>query len=486
MPSNVDNYFEQPKDGKDNKFNLDGTWLIDGTEVTATAESINATDGLETVADTEVVIKSGTVFDGGVIGTDVGDMNKSTYDTDNNSIVDNSEQLGGKPANEYVTTDTDQAITGTKTFDSIKYNLTAGVECEEGQLAWNEDAGTLEVGMPGGGGVCGQILQENLIRVTNKSGGLILNGTPVYVSGAAGNNIWIDVADAASPDANRKTLAIATEDIINNQKGFVTTFGFVRTIDTDTFDEGDELFVAVGGGLTKVKPVLPNGIVRVGFCTRSSVEEGSIFVTIATKSVKDIQTDTGDLTIKTAAGYTWVVDQPTWQDLIMPITRGRLPAANYPALETFKGNLKRYTFDINDYVSFDNEAVHDYKEGTVVLLHVHGSTNGVDVTDRTIKYQAEITVGNDQYSVTGIGTVFTDTFVVDTEFTIPANTPDRSGFYFDIGAISVENMKLGAQMCFDFKRIAASGTDPSNDPFVITVGAHYLQDTNGSRQMLTK
>ena len=44
------------------------------------------------------------------------------------------------------------------------------------------------------------------------------NGTPVYISGAAGNNIWFDIADASEQDNNRKTLAVATETIGNNQK----------------------------------------------------------------------------------------------------------------------------------------------------------------------------------------------------------------------------------------------------------------------------
>jgi hypothetical protein len=39
--SNVKNHFEQPDTGDDNVLNLNGTWKIDGTEVTATAAQLN-------------------------------------------------------------------------------------------------------------------------------------------------------------------------------------------------------------------------------------------------------------------------------------------------------------------------------------------------------------------------------------------------------------------------------------------------------------
>jgi hypothetical protein len=45
--SNVKNYFEQAGSGDDNTLNLNGTWKIDGVEVTATATQLNNIEGKE-------------------------------------------------------------------------------------------------------------------------------------------------------------------------------------------------------------------------------------------------------------------------------------------------------------------------------------------------------------------------------------------------------------------------------------------------------
>lgn len=54
-----------------------------------------------------------TVNDG-ADGSGVGDMLKSTYDTDADGIVDDSEQLGGYPPSHYATLDSDSKITATQ------------------------------------------------------------------------------------------------------------------------------------------------------------------------------------------------------------------------------------------------------------------------------------------------------------------------------------------------------------------------------------
>ena len=55
----------------------------------------------------------------------------------------------------------------------------------EGRLQWNNEDGTLEYGLAGGN-VNLQIGQEIVVRVTNKTGTDIPDGSAVYVSGAQG------------------------------------------------------------------------------------------------------------------------------------------------------------------------------------------------------------------------------------------------------------------------------------------------------------
>ena len=74
----------------------------------------------------------------------------------------------------------------------------------------------------------------------------------------------------------------------------------------------------------------------------------------------------------------------------VPITSARL-GATAPTLTTFIGNIEQYTFDnTNDYVIGATELTHSYKEGTDISAHLHWATNGLDITDRTVKWRLEL------------------------------------------------------------------------------------------------
>lgn len=371
-------------------------------------------------------------------------------------------------------------------YKVIQFDTNITEDCVMGRLYWDKDNATVAIGMivPG---VCLQVGQEMFIYAKNTSGSIITNGTPVYISGASGNNIEIAHADASAQDNARKLIAVATHDIGINAHGYVTTYGYVRDINTSAFDEGDEIFLAVGGGLTKTKPALPNAVVKLGVCTRSNANIGAIYVAIDVKSVKDILTDSGDLTIRSQAQKTVVLEQPVWDDIIIPITHTRIPVANFPTWTSFVSPLFAYTFAVNDYVEFSFEMPHDYKEGTDLDCHIHGATNGLEGTDKYIKFQLDYTISANNYNLTtGIGSVFTNSASISHEFKIPANTTDRSGFYFDIGDILGTDIKIGSQVHCKLSRITSSGTAVAANPFISTFGIHYQIDTIGSRQEYVK
>ena len=162
----------------------------------------------------------------------------------------------------------------------VQFDIDFANGSAEGRLQWNSIDGTLEVGMPGGN-VNLQIGQEMLIRVTNDAGIQIDNGTPVYISGATGTNIKVDIADADFAGAiGQRTVGVATEDITAGQKGFVTTQGFVRDIDT-TFAAvaGLPAYLASGGGFTTVAPAAPDTTYLVGIVTIANhATNGEIYV----------------------------------------------------------------------------------------------------------------------------------------------------------------------------------------------------------------
>jgi len=409
------------------------------------------TKGLEDVTDGQVPIKNGEIF----IGTSI------------------------PSSDEFVTINTDQSITGEKTFGMVKLDTSVTPACEEGSFSWNSDDGTAQVGMPGGN-VCLQLGQEMLIRAKNVSGDVITNGTPVFVSGASGNNIEIDVADASTPDANRKTVAVATEDIANNQKGFITANGFVRSVNTSSYNEGDELFVAVGGGMTNVKPSLPNGIVRIGYCTRSNASEGAIYVDIDTKSVKDIQTDTGDLIIKTDIEKTLVLEQPVYaDDNVAGISLPRGAAA--PDLVDYRGGtISVIAFDgssTTEEIFWGKEYNHDGKEGVSIQVHGHFAPTTTASGDYRMFVDYDI-------ERNGSGQVASGTLsAVKT-----ASGVAWQSEFLDFGEIPGYEAQIGDQIGFRLYRVPTDSEDTYTDDVavVFTFGYHYQLDTIGSRQIVAK
>ena len=172
---------------------------------------------------------------------------------------------------------TDGNLTG---VDSILFDLTPVTAAPaEGLMYWNADDGTLNLGMPGGT-VNQQIGQEFLVRVTNGTGSQIDNGTPVYISSATGTNIIIAPADADfAGGIGFRTFAVTTEDIVAGQKGYVTTQGFVREMDTSfAVAAGLPAYLASGGGFTTTIPSAPDITYLVGIVTVAHASAGEMYV----------------------------------------------------------------------------------------------------------------------------------------------------------------------------------------------------------------
>jgi hypothetical protein len=148
----------------------------------------------------------------------------------------------------------------------------------EGRLQWNAEDGTLEYGLPGGTVVL-QVGQEIVVKAVNKTGSTIANGTPIYVSGAQGSRPKIVPAKADSI-ITTGVVGVATEEIENNQNGYVTTQGLVRGLNTLAWPEGTLLYLSetVAGGLTSTRPTAPNYTVFVGYVLFQGGDDGVIIV----------------------------------------------------------------------------------------------------------------------------------------------------------------------------------------------------------------
>jgi hypothetical protein len=146
------------------------------------------------------------------------------------------------------------------TVSALGFELDAGISVAEGQLTWNADEQTLDLGKAGG--VVLQIGQEQLTLCRNNTASTIPNGTAVMFAGTVGNSgrllVAPMIADGSLP--GYVFFGVTTHAIAAGADGFVTTYGKVRQVNTNAFDEGDILWCnpAVPGGFTKTEPAAPN------------------------------------------------------------------------------------------------------------------------------------------------------------------------------------------------------------------------------------
>lgn len=177
-------------------------------------------------------------------------------------------------------------------------------------------------------------------------------------------------------------------------------------------------------------------------------------------------------------------DAKTWDDIIIPIeSTGKAVAA--PQLEVLVGNILAYQFAINDKVYANCEMPHDYAEGTPIEVHLHWASNGLDNSNnRFVKWQCEY---SEAYMAMASPFIpFATVVTVSAETTIPLGTPDKSHLYTRLGIITDEELKIGSIIRMTITRIASSGLAASANPYGLSIGIHYQQDTLGSRQMAIK
>lgn len=196
-------------------------------------------------------------------------------------------------------------------IQSIAFDTSAEVVVSEGEIAWNAEDGTVDIGVPGGSVI--QTGQEVTTRVRNSTGSTLVDGEAVFITGSTGNNTVVARAQANAPTADL-TIGIVTQTIPNGQTGLVTLIGKVRDFDTSAWSEGDELFLSasVAGEITNVQPAAPNHSVHIGYVVRSSATVGIIYVRVhSVESVSELHdvvlTSTQDrnLLILDAASQTW-------------------------------------------------------------------------------------------------------------------------------------------------------------------------------------
>lgn len=345
-----------------------------------------------------------------------------------------------------------------------------------------------------------QVGQESVVYVRNNSGATILNGTPVYISGAVGQFPTIAIASADDPDTCC-LLGLATHDIDNNTNGFVTISGEVRDLDTSAFTDGDEVYLGVSPALlTDTYPGFPNYAVRVGHVEYAHPVNGKIVVrpgvrlsnhvvvnnlTVLT-SLRSALANIGDieagdyLEIESTGFHEAHGDGRYWVDIDFPIII-RTTGPGIPTLTTVNGNLQMPQWAVNDTNMCESqEFIHGWDEGSTCYWHLHLTTNGLDATDRYVNFQLEYA-----YMDADNAWVFPSAITTG-DMLIPANTPDKTQIIISLANFTPTEGTIGDHCLARLTRVASTGTAPTNNPWIPMLQMHIQCNTSGSRLIATK
>ena len=201
--------------------------------------------------------------------------------------------------------------------DLVEFDSTYTSGVTQYQMAWNDTDGTVELGLKGGN-VNLSVGQENVVLVKNDQGSDLAVGDVVYISGANGENLLVKKAQADSDANSASTIGIVAEAMLVNGQGFITTFGVVKGLNTNNFNDGDILYLSptTAGALTNVKPSAPEHLVLIGFCQKKSGGAGEVFVEIQNgyeiDEIHNVQINSGTLANNDLIAYNSATS--TWQN----------------------------------------------------------------------------------------------------------------------------------------------------------------------------
>ena len=112
------------------------------------------------------------------------------------------------------------------------------------------------------------------LNVKNNSGGQLTAGTPVYINGF---NVVPTVAKSIASDINTfPAIGLIKETCANTEPGIVIISGTLEGVNTNSFSNGDLLYVGTSGGLTNTQPASGSSV--VGVVGKSAILDGVIIV----------------------------------------------------------------------------------------------------------------------------------------------------------------------------------------------------------------
>ncbi len=149
---------------------------------------------------------------------------------------------------------------------------------------------------------------EKVIQ-TVRFGEAVSKGDPLVITGYHGSNGPAIVERADATDATKMpAYGVALEDYANNATGLMIAVGDFNDFDTSSYSVSDTLYVAVGGGMTNVKPTGTALIQNMGIVSRSNANNGDVEI-VAIGRANDVPNlPTGRLFVGTATNTSLISD----------------------------------------------------------------------------------------------------------------------------------------------------------------------------------
>jgi hypothetical protein len=117
--------------------------------------------------------------------------------------------------------------------------------------------------------------------VVNKSGGALVIGDAVYISGAQGQRIAVAKASNASEGLSAGTIGIIAIGGADNSECYVQYHGVLSGVNTGGLTEGAPVFLgATAGTWTTTEPISPAHLVVIGFIQRAHASQGEIYIDV--------------------------------------------------------------------------------------------------------------------------------------------------------------------------------------------------------------
>lgn len=133
-----------------------------------------------------------------------------------------------------------------------------------------------------------QLGQEMHVRVCNRTGSTIPNGSAVQITSATGGLPCVSLAIANIGNAEHY-VGLVTHDILDGQNGLVTIHGTISDVNTSAYNAGDVLYLSTStsGAFQTTKPISPYPVIEIGHVITSNATTGKILVT---KDEKPLET----------------------------------------------------------------------------------------------------------------------------------------------------------------------------------------------------